>query len=420
VIPNGSGWSSLFGDRVRCVRETLLDQPTAFWAGLSLAAPFYALFFSWRIALILAIPLCIKIVLLKQVPLKPSPALLPMLFLMLVHLGGLLFSVTPFISQIIKDLILTSILLLFYLFSNKDSLRGFFVALIPLGVVTAALGLIKAALLDRGFLWPGIIGGCDTYPAGSALCVNYNTLALLWLLSALATLQFGNIWWTPLLLAAGALSSSRRFLLLLPILFLLKIFAEKRLRLLSVIFLISSTMAVVLIVSDPQSFERYRFGDKPFKEIHFPNGIRDGLLSSMSDSKIGRSTPAAILSTVSDGSLGFSSRLEFWRYGLDRVGWFPSGWSYQEEFSCAFGQCAEISYPHAPIISEWIIGGAASALAAILFYVAPMWLVFQKGSSWAFGLLVLALPFSFLSGDTIFSQPTYLAVLFVSLSTTRR
>lgn len=390
-----------------------MTKNAGFWAGFALAAPFYAEFFPWSWVAAIFIPLfCIS---LFQPPRLrvPSLVILPMSLLLLLHVFALIFSETPFAFQVVKEVVIAVCLLSIYLLSGDDSLDGFFYALIPLGIISAFVGLVKAALLDRGYLLGFIVDGCQSYPAGSALCVNYNNLGLLWLIAALGCIR--GKWWgaVPFLIAAGALSSSRRFIGLMFFLPLVWILLSGREAIVRILIVCMASMALVLFVSDPDSFELYRFGTRPYTVL----GV-SGEVSREKVPAINRSTPGVIVGTLSDGVMGASSRLSYWKMGYEYAGWFPKGWGYHVKFSCAFSSCTDFHYPHMSVLSAWIVGGAFFGFVAVIFYILPFWCVwvnFRSQGVLLFALLFLSLPYSLISGDTIFSQPIYLACMLVVL-----
>lgn len=393
-----------------------------------MAAPFYAEFFSWFWAAALALPLLFMAVFKRGKLSLPNAAILPMLGLLLLHVAALGYSETRFEFQVIKDLITASFILSVYLLADEDTSDGFFSAVIPLGVITALLGLIKAGLLDRGYLVGVILDNCYYYPAGSALCVNYNNLGLLWLVAALGCLK--NRWWLllPILVAAGMLSSSRRFIVLAGILPFVWVVLQGIPAVTKSVLVAVMVLLTIYCVTDPASFERYRFGQEPYKVVFsFDNKDTRVSIDTVSNAdaigeavQINRSVPSAMLSTMADGTLGTASRLAYWDLALSSLGWVPQGWSYHEEFSCFFSSCTEFHYPHMSIMSEWIIGGFVFGMIAILFYVLPAWTVLRQKSTVHIALLMFAVPYSLISGDTVFSLPVYISCMLVALSSVPR
>lgn len=390
-------------------------QQSIFWGkgflgGVAMATPFYAEFFSWRGVVLLAVPLFVLLLLRREKITPPPLAILPMVSLLALHAVALVFSHTMFADQVFKDLVVASFLLFVYVLADEDMLAGFFSALVPLALATALLGLVKAALLDRGYLLGFILEGCAYYPAGSALCVNYNNLGLLWLVAALGCVKTRFWWAIPFLIAAGALSSSRRFIVLMVFLPFIWILIQGRSAVVKSAIVTVFSVLLIYTVSDPASFEKFRYGDVAYTVLSIGDMVGiDGLT-------INRSTPEAMLSTMADGSGGAGSRIKFWRLGLSMVSWYPQGWAYHQVFSCAFSPCAMFHYPHMPVIAEWIIGGVLFAVVALAFYVWPFWCVLRERQILPIVLFLFALPYSLISGDTVFSLPICLACMFVALS----
>lgn len=396
-----------------------------FLGGVAMTTPFYAEFFSWRWTLLLAAPLFVLLLIRRENIKKPSLEILPMVLLLLLHVVALIFSHTMFVGQVVKDLIIASFLLFVYVLADEDMLAGFFLTLMPLALVSALLGLVKASLLDRGYLIGFIVEGCSYYPAGSALCVNYNNLGFLWLVAALGCIKIRFWWAIPFLIAAGALSSSRRFIVLMAFLPFVWIIIQGRLVIIKSVVVTLLSALLVYVVSDPVSFERFRYGGEAYKvlsigDINVMNGggvkRSSSLINDLSEVKINRSTPEAMLSTMADGVGGGGSRMKFWSLGLSMVSWLPQGWVYHKVFACEFSSCKDFHYPHMSVITAWIIGGVFFALVAIAFYVWPFWCIFRERKIVPTVLFLFALPYSLISGDTVFSLPICLACMFVALS----
>lgn len=387
-----------------------------FLGGVALAAPFYAEFFSWQWVVLLVAPLVVVLLMRRERLEKPPLEILPFVVLLAVHVVALMLSYTMFSGQVIKDLVIASFLLAVFVITGKDMLAGFFLALIPLALGTALLGLLKAGLLDRGYLIGFIFNGCSAYPAGSALCVNYNNLGFLWLVAALGCIKTRFWWCLPFLLAAGALSSSRRFILLMsaiPVVWFLIQGRSAMVRLLSVV---TATGVLLIIIPDASSFEKFWRQTTPYKVLEFGGDVdREDM-----QAKINRSGPMLLLGTMADGTLGTSTRQDFWRLGASMVSLAPQGWHYHEVFACTFSPCVDFHYPHMPVISEWLIGGALFALVAIAFYVWPFWLILRERRLFPIALFVLVMPYALISGDTVFSLPTCISCMLVALSTVQR
>lgn len=388
----------------------------SFLAGVAMAAPFYADFFSWRWVALLAAPLFVVLLMRRERLKRPPLEILPFVVLLALHVIALVFSHTVFSGQVVKDLVIASFLLAVFVIAGKDMLSGFFSALIPLALGTALLGLLKAGLLDRGYLIGFILDGCSAYPAGSALCVNYNNLGFLWLVAALGCIRTRFWWCIPFLLAAGALSSSRRFILLMGFVPVIWILIQGRPALIRLLGVVIATGFLLFFIPDASSFENFRHGATPYKVLEFNGEVS----RENNEARINRSGPAVMLGTMADGTLGTSTRLDFWRLGASMVSWAPQGWRYHEVFSCTFSPCTDFHYPHMPVISEWLIGGALFALVGIAFYAWPFWLLLRERHLLPVVLFVLAMPYALISGDTVFSLPICISCMLVALSTVQR
>lgn len=387
-----------------------------FLGGVAMAAPFYAEFFSWRWTVLLAVPLFVLLLIHREKTKKPNMAILPMVLLLALHVVALVFSQTVFAGQVVKDLVVASFLLFVYVLADEDMLAGFFSALIPLAVITALLGLLKAGLLDRGYLLGFITDGCSYYPAGSALCVNYNNLGLLWLVAALGCIRTSFWWCIPFLLVAGVLSTSRRFILLMSFIPFVWIILQGRMAIVRMLGVVIASGILFFAITDPTAFDNYRQGETPFKVLEFSSGAGQEDVAK----KINRAAPMLILGSMTDGTLGTATRLSFWQLGASLVSWAPQGWGYHEVFACKFSACTDFHYPHMPVISEWIIGGVLFAVVALAFFVWPFLQILSARRLFPVALFLLAMPYVLISGDTVFSLPICISCMLVALSTVER
>ncbi len=401
-----------------------------FLGGVAMASPFYADFFSWQWVVLLAAPLFVALLIRRERLETPPLEILPFVLLLAVHVVALMLSYTVFSGQVVKDLVIASFLLAVFVVAGKDMLAGFFSALIPLALGTAFLGLLKAGLLDRGYLIGFILDECSAYPAGSALCVNYNSLGFLWLVAALGCIKTRFWWCIPFLLAAGALSSSRRFILLMSFVPVVWILIQGRPALVRVLGVVIATGFLLFFIPDASSFENFRHGATPYKVLELSGEVgrankEVGRVNKEvgrvnKEVRINRSGPAVMLGTMADGTLGTSTRLDFWRLGASMVSWAPQGWHYHEVFACTFSPCVDFHYPHMSVISEWLIGGALFALVAIAFYAWPFWSILRGRRLFPVALFVLAMPYALISGDTVFSLPICISCMLVALGAVQR
>jgi len=389
-----------------------------FWGGVALSSPFYAEFFPWHWAVTLTLPLALCVTLYPERIKAPHASIVPIALLLMIHGVALLFTETQFAYQVFKDMVLATFLLAIYLLANRDTSDGLFLALLPLGLASSTIGLFKAGLLDRGYLIGFILDTCASYPAGSALCVNYNNLGLIWLVTALGCLR-GRLWpLLPILFAAGALSSSRRFLLLALLLPAVWILIDRKFGAIKAAAVGVFALIIISAITDPVSFERYRFGAEPYTVLF--GSSESSSHTASANENINRSAPLIILGTMGDGTLGTATRLDYWNLAFKSIGWLPQGWTYHETFSCSFSPCTEFHYPHLTLLSEWIIGGALAGVLAVLFYAFPLSAVLRRREPLPIALAVVILPYSVISGDTVFSLPICISCILVALSSIPR
>ena len=313
-----------------------------------------------------------------------------------------------------------------------DMLKGFFRALILFVFPVAVLGVVKAALLERGiimgFLFDLYHG---QYPSGSSLRADYNLFGLSMLIAGLGIVikrfqgEHGpcrNAWQLfvlAVLISAGMLTASRRFLVfltLIPILWLTVGMLLVPLRELprKVLLPIAGTACIVglilFIVKNPtpvQDARVYSVGT-PSKEI--------------SDFIIRKTDPDLLVRVVNQFQAnyiyGFDTRLPKWRFGVDLLAngnWIRgTGFAYHVAFSCYFAGCSFLDYPHFPIMSEVLIGGVWGGCASIAVYLLlffSIWRTGWKGLISGSSAIVLAvIPFSMVSGDTLFSVPQFIII----------
>jgi hypothetical protein len=56
----------------------------------------------------------------------------------------------------------------------------------------------------------------------------------------------------------------------------------------------------------------------------------------------------------------------------------------------------------------------------LMFYFWPAWSIWRNKSLWGLILIIVAMPYSLISGDTVFSHPLYLACMLAALSAVPR
>jgi hypothetical protein len=127
-----------------------------------------------------------------------------------------------------------------------------------------------------------------------------------------------------------------------------------------------------------------------------------------------------MLGTINaDSEYGAGARIDRWKLGAQGLTIAGSGFDYHTEFSCKFTKCREVDYPHMPVISEWLIGGVVAGLAAIGFYAGLLWAAWRRRAVIPTAALLVTMPYSLISGDTLFSLPQMMAVGMVVLLTPR-
>jgi hypothetical protein len=435
---------------------------------MAMATPFAAatLPYPWLLlSLILAIPFVVHLV--RTGIRFPKIAYFPavgwgVLLLGLLHVYGLWRGPTPFWMRVLVDMgIVAACLAVFVLGQNSkedrsDMLRGFFAALGPFAVAAAAMGLIKAALLQRGILLGALVSLYpDAYPPGSSLRADTSLFGLSLVVAGLGLAAeslerresrfrpFYRVVALTLIVACGMLTESRRFLVLsflIPAVWVVRRLAVtprpdlRRSVLFPVIGLACAIGALYWVVHSPVPVETA-------KVYHFPGTpqggeerSRDPSLTSgenkpdSPDLIVRKTDPAMLLRVLgtmgANQTYGFESRKEKWVLGVslleDRAYVSGIGFSYHEIFSCRFTGCTFLDYPHFPILSEWLVSGIAGVLTALAVYLLLLQSLWRSGrQGWLSGSSVIALavlPYSLLSGDTLFSIPQFIVVCLLTQS----
>lgn len=401
---------------------TQLAAVTAFCLGAALSAPFLADLIGWKIAGILLLPALVSLAVERPTLVWPFAVARTLVVLLValaaIHILALMLTPTPWAFQVVKDVtiaaVLTGVLALAATQPYEKVWGGFSAVIIPFAVGVAVLGLAKLALSDRGYqigfvinLTPG-----TQYPQGTSLWGDYNLTGLLFLIAAVLLVQrlivdhqrYWSLAGLIVVLSAGVLVGSRRFLLLLPLIPLYwTIGVGMRRAVLGALITAGCVCALTWLVSSPASHERYRFGGEPYTVLGF----------SASPTQLAppnRAHPSAIASTV-DGMTG--SRLDRMRLGvetiLSKTRLVGMGWRYHELFSCRFSACKTLDYPHSTVLSAWLLGGPAIAILVLSVYGLLTYAAWKGGLS-ASVLLLCMLPYSLVSGDTLFSLPHVLSI----------
>lgn len=347
--------------------------------------------------------------------------------------------------------------------SKRALVFGFLYPLVLLGGFIAVVGLVKFFLLEHGILVGVLLDkfGPQGYPSGTALRSDYNMSSLLLLVASIACVRLyfykPSFWvfaFLVFMLSAGLLSGSRRFMLmamLIPVYWIALIWMERGR---SSALMLSSfgvlllggvfTYALVISVSSAEKFQQVRAGEawqvlsvQGFKLQSFDEYISQGLMQTdphLDKSELPaegslvlkepwRTYPQVLANTMSaQEQFGFESRIVRWAFAWDLIKdslWFGSGFSYHEKFSCKFVACKHVDYPHSPLLSAWLAGGVGLFVLVCIFYSLLGLLAIWHGSvglKFAVTPIVLmVVPFSLLSGDTVFSISAFVGSSFIAL-----
>ncbi len=401
--------------------------------GIALTAPLLADLISRKFAILAMIPLLAHVAWsgTRGGKWPATPALLwPLVALVYMHAAALAWpgTSTPFAGDVIKDLLFFGVLVAacFMVTGDDDESisRGFTDVLVYLASAAAVLGLIKYGLLERGYVIDIIAVANDGhYPAGSALRIDYNMFALLMLAGAAAILARAHArGWTPvhailltLVVAAGFLTGSRRFMVLSPMIATYWAFliapacpAARDITRMAAVAVGALALCWLLPASVPVSGGPAK--SKPHIEVIGLTGSG----TKPSDVVMPPSVPLATIasSMVPEEGYGIGSRWERWALASDlmtaRSPFFGMGFAYHETFACTFSRCAHIDYPHAPVISATLLAGPAGALTAVAYYGLLLWSIWRSGRdglrTGASAIVLATLPFALISGDTVLSM----------------
>ena len=438
-----------------------------------MAAPFAAatLPYPW---LLLSLVVCIPFVFhlarygVHLPKVKSVPVIVWLVLLLgLFHLYGLWSGPTPYWSRVLVDIGIVAAGVGVFLLGQEETngsgskmLEGFFVALIPFVLVTAVVGIVKAALLERGIL-VGFVHALypDQYPPGSSLRADTSLFGLSMLTAGLglAIAPFrGNrsikkavcaVFALAVIVSAGMLTESRRFLvfsIFIPALWLVLSFMliPKRQFFLKVLVPLVGLACLIgvlfWIIQSPAPFQKVTV-------MHFSGAPQDGAAgkedaasassennSVTRDLTVRKTNPATIyrlLGTMgADQAYGFESRAEKWHMGvslLEERAWLEGiGFAYHRTFSSRFTACGSLDYPHFPILSEWLVSGIVGAAVAVTIYVLFFQSIWRSGweglRSGSSAIALAVLPYTLLSGDTLFSIPQFIIVCLLAGVSSRK
>ncbi|HRN87732.1 MAG TPA: O-antigen ligase family protein [Hyphomicrobium sp.] len=450
----------------------MMVMPPACWptrgflVGAALTTPFLVNIVPTWIAALFALPLLADIAF-RGIRLRAAFRLTPLLgIIYALALANLLaIETTPYKINVVYAMIWSGATVGLFLLAMDEQdrpdeiIKGLFSCLAPIAALFAVAGLIKHVLQIEGYVFASLIDTCVSgYPQGTSFCGDYNLYALFLAvgaigLSVIVLSRKHSIWMTGLLLVAlsavlcaGFYVGSRRFMfvvLLVPMLWVAYALwsrpPKEVLGLALIPLIVTSALyagvnqraeamsdyrniAIEEVVADwfskvightaevredPREEAAY---EEPKKDVHWPRTVSpEGLAKTM---------------TPSEG-FGLASRLDRWSLGLQLVEEnnyvSGSGFSYHEVFACRFVNCEHIDYPHSPILSAWIGFGIVGLLLALGFYAVTIYNLFVAGKagllSGASAVTLAVMPYSFISGDTIFSLPhTMIGALLIEVS----
>ncbi len=312
------------------------------------------------------------------------------------------------------------VLLLYFAVTNAVESRGhremllrkLMALLLAVAVIAAILGIIKFVLFLGG---QRIAYFADTetgeYPFGTSLINDYNLFALS-LLCGIA-IALGHVFTARrvltylaaalvccLLVVAGFFAGSRRFWVVTPVVILLITALGVRARgpmgALPRLMSIAAVVAALLFIA-----------------IQFAGDLDLSYLSNAS-----RRLEVRLLSLLdADRAGGFDQRLIRWDFAWAMAdgfsAWVGQGFDYLHAFSCRFGGCVGIDYPHNPFLSALLYAGVFGVLAVglLLFHAMCSALRLLWGrpvEALAGVLLLIHLPFILVSSNTILSVKSFL------------
>lgn len=319
----------------------------------------------------------------------------------------------------------------------REFMRGFWKALLPLSVVSSAIGVTKVAFQSRGY----ILGPLEffysmagaSYPYGSSLIADYNIYAASLMVAMVGfiiriSLPKGRIdWWSIAAVAVILLSlymcgSRRSYVLLIALYACLCLFVILRGNRKTVLrfFVVTSLMfLMVYLLSDALSSSL----GKGRYEIIFPIGTLLDSLGKFTEISVFTYRPQDLVSSISpDQSFGLSNRLVRWDFAIKLLAqgnWLlGDGFSYQDKYSCRFMGCGSIDYPHNIFLSEWLLSGVfgISAMVYLFFMIFSEMMRFRKKfiDSGVLLILLVVLPGCLISGDGVFSVPQILAAIMMA------
>jgi len=417
-----------------------------FYAGMAMAAPFVGSMipYPWLfIALAAVVPFIIHIAYWGiRIPQRKS---IPMIIwlvglLAAIHIWGLWGGTTPYWFRTLGDMAIVAAGVFVFLTRHGRShgsggmFDGFIATLIPFAIAVGILGLVKAGLFERGYLLGFIYERYhDLYPSGSSLKDDYNAFSLSLLIASMGLVMNAlkdvrshskilyNILGLAVLISAGMLTPSRRFAIasiLIPVLWLTvgAVTIPKPEWFRRILLPIAGVVWAVLLIHTAIESPN-QIGPEQIRDYQV---IRSGNISKAeSEDRFVNVGPAAdrLFETFNkEHSYGFASRIDRLLFGKDLLverAWLTGiGFSYHWEYSCRFGACTYMDYPHFPLLSEWLSGGIIAALVTMAIYFLLYRSLWRLGwHGWMTSITPMALIvlfYSLLSGDTLFSVPQFI------------
>jgi len=354
--------------------------------------------------------------------------------LAVLHILGIALNSTAYSYLIGRDLIWALAIVVISLFGPAesqaaDTVRGFTAAVAVFVSILASIGVIKFALQREGVVFQALIDSCGVpYPQGTVVCGDYNLLALSMLFGAIGLSSivlnrqkpfdlpaFFLLVALSLTLTAGFFSGSRRFAfaatLVLVMWSLHALWTGRFLHVLKLALLPTLlTVAFYAGLNAPKNATK----DTDIVIVASPSWMDSTPKPSLQGNDHSNPyllAPRTVSTTALATTIELGSRWDRWRYAVSLLaedGFLIGGlFSYHEKFSCRFVGCKTVDYPHSTLLSATLAFGVVGALLAILFYALAVFNIWAAGKAgWLVGvspIVVAAMPYSLLSGDTVFS-----------------
>lgn len=427
-------------------------------AGIALSAPFFAAIAPAHILVFFMLPMAAVLMLRPPRQIFLSANILLLILIILTYLTATFLHRGDFWYNNLKDCIWVAIIVATVLpirdAGNDRIFFYFYISMTTLFTFVAYFGILKFILQINGIVFEDLIDTCGTaYPQGTNVCGDYNILAMTLAVAAIAAtvLLFRSIARTPvsialcvcivILVVAGFFVGSRRFAFVVttvPVLWILLTFRSAhvwRSISLGAATIVSIGLAYAALdypydaIPDDQVrtvreatqdvWAAFR-NDEPGEEHRATNTLGGGHLSYSLAPR--RTSPTDLAGTISTDVGG---RFDRWGFAWTSIGddgyLIGRGLSYQEDFSCRFVECKHLDYPHATLMSAWLAFGMVGLIGAFFFYAVPGVNALRNGvagyANGTFPILLIVMPFSLISGDTVLSiWPATVAALLTDLT----